>query len=52
MIHGKTQDRVLEQIKQLNETCELAERPQQVLFSKRCFKQRGAIYAYNNGDIL
>lgn len=44
MIHGKSKERVLEQLEQLIEACGLAQFTSEVLFSKRCFKQRGAIY--------
>jgi DNA-binding Lrp family transcriptional regulator len=45
MIHGKSRDTVLLQLQQLIETHALAGFDYQVLFSRRCFKQRGAIYA-------
>lgn len=45
MIHGKSRDTVLAQLQQLIETHVLADFDYQVLFSRRCFKQRGAIYA-------
>lgn len=45
MIHGKSRDTVLAQLQQLIETHALADFDYQVLFSRRCFKQRGAIYA-------
>lgn len=44
MIHGKDKSRVLELIQQLIEDCGLQAYTYQVLFSMRCFKQRGAIY--------
>ncbi len=44
MIHGKDRATVLAQLAQLNESCGLNEFEQQVLFSRRCFKQRGAVY--------
>jgi DNA-binding Lrp family transcriptional regulator len=44
MIHGKDREKVLTQIAQINNTCQLVNTPQQVLFSKKCFKQRGAVY--------
>ena len=44
MIHGKSKERVLEQLEQLLEACGLAHYPREVLFSRRCFKQRGAVY--------
>lgn len=45
MIHGKSRDTVLEQLQTLIETHALSTFEHQALFSRRCFKQRGAIYA-------
>ncbi len=44
MIHGKSRDTVLQQIELLTQTCQLQTYPKAILFSRRCFKQRGAIY--------
>ena len=44
MIHGTNKATVLQQLEQLNQHCALSSVDQQVLFSKRCFKQRGAFY--------
>jgi len=44
MIHGKDKATVLAQLKELNQTCGLVDFDQEILFSRRCFKQRGAIY--------
>lgn len=44
MIHGKDRDTVLEQLQQLSTACGLANFQRQILFSRRCFKQRGAVY--------
>ncbi len=44
MIHGKNKQRVLQQLDELIEHCDLAQYPREILFSKRCFKQRGAVY--------
>ena len=44
MIHGKDRDTVLKQLEQLSADCELGRFDRQVLFSRRCFKQRGALY--------
>ncbi len=44
MIHGKDRDEVLSNIDLLAERCGLASIQYEVLFSKRRFKQRGAIY--------
>ena len=44
MIHGKDRATVLLQLEQLNAACGLAGYDREILFSRRCFKQRGAIY--------
>ncbi|NOQ35280.1 MAG: AsnC family protein, partial [Methylococcaceae bacterium] len=44
MIHGKSRDIVLEQLEQLIKSCQLSAFDYEVLFSRRCFKQRGARY--------
>ncbi len=44
MIHGKSREKVLQQLQQLKTDCQLQTFDCQVLFSKRCFKQRGAFY--------
>ena len=44
MIHGKDRSEVERQIEELTEQCELKALPRSVLFSRRCFKQRGARY--------
>ena len=45
MIHGKSRAVVLQQLTQLIKHCDLADYAYDILFSPRCFKQRGAIYA-------
>jgi len=45
MIHGKTRETVLQQLNSLIQACELESYAHDILFSQRCFKQRGAIYA-------
>jgi len=45
MIHGKSRERVLQQIAELIENCTLHSHRHDILFSQRCFKQRGAIYS-------
>jgi DNA-binding Lrp family transcriptional regulator len=47
MIHGKSRDTVLAQLQSLIDMYALASFDYQVLFSRRCFKQRGAIYSAN-----
>ena len=44
MIHGKTRDKVLQQLEQLIEACALKQFDYEALFSRQCFKQRGASY--------
>lgn len=44
MIHGKSRKDVLERIDWLIEQCQLQDLPHHVLFSRRRFKQRGAVY--------
>jgi DNA-binding Lrp family transcriptional regulator len=44
MIHGKNRNTVLAQIEQLSKDCHLDEFDREILFSRRCFKQRGAFY--------
>lgn len=47
MIHGKSRETVLQQWNELREACGLQDYAFEVLFSRRCFKQRGALYAVN-----
>jgi DNA-binding Lrp family transcriptional regulator len=49
MIHGKDRATVLTQLDQLNAECGLAGFDREILFSLRCFKQRGAIYQRGSG---
>lgn len=49
MIHGKDRTTVLTQLEQLNAACGLAGFDREILFSRRCFKQRGAIYLRGSG---
>ncbi|MDD5578672.1 MAG: AsnC family transcriptional regulator [Methylobacter sp.] len=44
MIHGKNRGTVLEQLRVLEQVCQLSGFNREILFSRRCFKQRGAIY--------
>jgi len=44
MIHGKDRGTVLAQLEQLSKDCGLQCFDRQILFSRRCFKQRGALY--------
>lgn len=44
MVHGKNRDQVLQNIKSVVQQCGLETVKHKILFSKQCFKQRGAIY--------
>jgi siroheme decarboxylase len=44
MIHGRDRATVLAQVEEIKQQCGLAEIDSAVLFSRRCFKQRGASY--------
>ncbi|MBE9563129.1 MAG: AsnC family protein [Proteobacteria bacterium] len=48
MIHGMDKNVVLQELAKLIEQCNLSRFPHQVLFSKHCFKQRGAYYSTSN----
>lgn len=52
MIHGRDRGQVLERVEQLVTSCGLAEVRRDVLFSTRCFKQRGARYGVTTGAAL
>ena len=45
MVHGRCRKEVIEQVEELARSCELEEIPHKILFSNRCFKQRGARYS-------
>jgi DNA-binding Lrp family transcriptional regulator len=45
MIHGQDRDAVAEQVELVVEQCGLQGIDHQILFSRRCFKQRGASYS-------
>lgn len=44
MIHGRDRETVCQQLEQLCDELNLQQLPHEVLFSQRCFKQRGARY--------
>jgi len=44
MIHGQDRDAVIEQVKFIVRQCGLRDIKHEILFSNRCFKQRGASY--------
>lgn len=48
MIHGKDKDEVLKYIKQIVHENKIQKNGYDILFSTKCFKQRGAIYKNNN----
>jgi DNA-binding Lrp family transcriptional regulator len=50
MIHGKDRAAVLDKVAELAEACGVGEVCHQVLFSCRCFKQRGANYRRVRAD--
>ena len=50
MIHGQDREAVLEKYHMLIERCGLQQTPREVLFSRRRFKQRGAIYQPSQND--
>ncbi len=50
MIHGKNRDKVLSQLSYLIKSCGLAPFDRDVLFSKQCFKQRGAMYTISTQE--
>lgn len=44
MIHGQERETVLQKLHTMIKDCQLQQIPHQILFSRRCFKQRGARY--------
>lgn len=48
MIHGHERHGVLDRVRTLAARCGLSTTPHAVLFSGRCFKQRGARYVTGN----
>ena len=48
MIHGQDREDVLLNLQRLIDNCETQQLNHSVLFSNRCFKQRGAVYIHNN----
>ena len=50
MIHGTSRDAVEARIGELTERCGLEPYPRAVLFSRRCFRQRGARYVEEASD--
>ncbi len=52
MIHGQDRDAVLEQVAYIVNQCGLHDIDHEVLFSTRCFKQRGASYMREHRQYL
>ncbi|PKM11782.1 MAG: AsnC family protein [Gammaproteobacteria bacterium HGW-Gammaproteobacteria-3] len=52
MIHGKDRNIVLEQLRFMTETCGLTHYERDILFSRRCFKQCGALYKTPASQVL
>ena len=50
MIHGKSREEVLAHLEWMVNHCGLQALPHEVLFSRRRFKQRGAVYSATGGD--
>ena len=50
MIHGQDRDDVLNNLQLMINSCKVQNIEHSVLFSNRCFKQRGAIYIQNETD--
>ncbi len=47
MIHGQNRDSVMENLQQMIQACDVSALPYDVLFSRRRFKQRGALYVHD-----
>lgn len=50
MIHGQDRDSVMKNLQQMIQSCGVAALPHDVLFSRRRFKQRGAIYVHDGSS--
>ena len=50
MIHGRERATVLDQVQALRQYCQVQEVPYAVLFSRRRFKQRGALYVPSQSE--
>ena len=48
MIHGHDREAVMANLEHLISSCSVEHIPHDVLFSRRCFKQRGALYVHDN----
>jgi len=51
MIHGKNRESVLKKFNFLEQCCQTQSFPREILFSVRCFKQRGAIYYHSDQEL-
>ncbi len=47
MIHGQDREQVMQNLSFLIERCNVAHVHHEILFSTRCFKQRGAVYIHD-----
>lgn len=52
MIHGKNRETVLAQLAQLTENCQLEAFKREILFSRQCYKQQGAIYKQSTQAVV
>jgi len=52
MIHGRMREQVLERLVEIGRACALDRYPSRVLFSRTCYKQRGAAYFPGDADGL
>lgn len=48
MIHGQDREDVLNNLRLMIESCAVTDINHEVLFSSRCFKQRGAVYIHSD----
>jgi len=52
MIHGRMREQVLDRLAEIGRACALDRYPSRVLFSRTCYKQRGAVYFPGDADGL
>lgn len=48
MIHGQDRESVMENLQHMTQSCDVGALPHDVLFSRRRFKQRGALYVHES----
>jgi hypothetical protein len=51
MVHARSRQESLAVIEGLNRSARLGDHAQAVLFSTRCFKQRGAVFSTQNSEL-